>query len=214
MWGMMTLMNDLNKYMSSVHKFSVQENGYLSSLPYLGKWVTSLAFSWLSDWLIVREKMSTTNVRKLGTTIASFGSAICLVVASYAGTNKIIVMSLIIIGTSFLGTGFPTIAVNVLDLSPNHVGTAGALKNDIASVAGIVAPIVVGLIAPNQTVEQWRLVFWLVAVVLIVTNVVFLVYGSGNVQEWNDPEFLKKHKMDKEEMQLMLRKNEAANFNA
>lgn len=33
--------------------------------------------------------------------------------------------------------------------------------------------------------EEWRDVFWLSSAILIATNLVFLQYGSGNVQPWN-----------------------------
>lgn len=34
--------------------------------------------------------------------------------------------------------------------------------------------------------EEWREVFWLSAVILIFTNMVYLQFGSGNVQPWNE----------------------------
>lgn len=34
--------------------------------------------------------------------------------------------------------------------------------------------------------EEWRDVFWLSAAILITTNLVFLQFGSGNVQPWNE----------------------------
>lgn len=34
--------------------------------------------------------------------------------------------------------------------------------------------------------EEWRDVFWLSAAILIATNLVFLQFGSGNVQPWNE----------------------------
>lgn len=34
--------------------------------------------------------------------------------------------------------------------------------------------------------EEWRDVFWLSAAILIATNLIFLKFGSGNIQPWND----------------------------
>lgn len=34
--------------------------------------------------------------------------------------------------------------------------------------------------------EEWRDVFWLSAAILIATNLLFLQYGSGDVQPWNE----------------------------
>ena len=196
-WGFSTLISDLNKYMSSVLKFSIQDNGYLSSLPYLCMWFGSIITSWISDWLIMTEKMTSTNVRKWGTTIASAGPALFLIGASYAGCNRTAVVVMITIGTTLLGSSLPSIKVNVLDLSPNYAGSLMALTNAFAASTGIVTPYVVGLLTPHQTLVEWRMVFWIVFGVFIVSNVIFVIYASGDVQEWNDPEFLRKRKADK-----------------
>lgn len=34
--------------------------------------------------------------------------------------------------------------------------------------------------------EEWRNVFWLSAIILMSTNLVFLQFGSGDVQPWNE----------------------------
>lgn len=34
--------------------------------------------------------------------------------------------------------------------------------------------------------EEWRNVFWLSAGILIFTNLLFLQFGSGNIQPWNE----------------------------
>jgi hypothetical protein len=34
---------------------------------------------------------------------------------------------------------------------------------------------------------EWRIVFWLVAIMLVGTNFVYVGFGSGNQQKWNEP---------------------------
>lgn len=201
-WGFGTLISDLNKYMSSVLKFSIQDNGILSSLPFLCMWFGSIITSWISDWLIVKDKMSVTNVRKWGTTIASVGPALFLISASYAGCDRVTVVTMITLGMTLLGSSLPSIKVNVLDLSPNYAGSLMALTNIFAAATGIVTPYIVGLLTPHQTLEEWRLVFWIVCGVFLGTNVVFVVYASGDVQEWNDPQYLRKLKESKKKPKI------------
>lgn len=38
----------------------------------------------------------------------------------------------------------------------------------------------------QSSMDEWRDVFWLSAAILIATNLVFLQFGSGNVQPWNE----------------------------
>lgn len=39
----------------------------------------------------------------------------------------------------------------------------------------------------QRSIKEWRVVFWIMVVILLSTNFVFLFYGSGDTQEWNEP---------------------------
>ncbi|XP_066601353.1 sialin-like isoform X2 [Prorops nasuta] len=192
-WGFFTMVNDLPKYMSDVLKIPVKENGYLSSLPYLFMWFCSVATSWLADWMITKDIMSRTNVRKLGTTIASLGPGAFIVGASYAEFHQTVVVVCFTVGMTLMGTFYPGMKVNALDLSPNYSGTLMAIVNGIGAFTGIITPFIVTAVAqtPKPGLMEWRMVFWVVFAVFIVTNLIFVLYASGEVEYWNDPEFLR-----------------------
>ncbi|XP_076175055.1 putative inorganic phosphate cotransporter isoform X2 [Ptiloglossa arizonensis] len=196
-WGFFTLVNDLPKYMSSVLKYSIKSNGLLSALPYLTMWVCSVITSCLADWMITSGVMSRTNVRKLGTTIASLGPGAFIIAASYAECDRTNVVIMFTLGTTLMGTFYPGMKVNALDLSPNYSGTLMALVNGIGAFTGILTPYIVGVLAPNESLSEWRLVFWIVFAVFIVTNFIFVLYASGEVEYWNDPEFIIREREEK-----------------
>lgn len=196
-WGFLTMINDLPKYMSSVMKFSVESNGYFSSLPYLCMWFGSIVTSWCADWLISNKRMTTTNVRKLGNSIASVGPAFFIVAASYAGCDRALVVVMIALSMTLMGAALPSMKVNGLDLSPNYAGSLMALTNGIGTFTGILTPYLVGILTPNRTITEWRLVFWIIFAVFMGTNLIFVVWGDAEVQHWNDPDFLRKEKVDR-----------------
>ncbi|CAK9834371.1 Putative inorganic phosphate cotransporter [Anthophora retusa] len=201
-WGFFTLINDLPKYMSSVLKYSIKSNGLLSALPYLAMWLCSVVTSCLADWMITSGLMSRTNVRKLGTTIASLGPGAFVVGASYAECDRTLVVIMFTLGTTLMGTFYPGMKVNALDLSPNYSGTLMALVNGIGAFTGILTPYIVGVLTPHETIAEWRLVFWIVFAVFIVTNLIFVLYASGEVEYWNDPEFIRR---DREERRMKIK---------
>lgn len=96
-----------------------------------------------------------------------------------------------------LGTFYPGMKVNALDLSPNYSGTLMALVNGIGAFTGILTPYIVSELTPNQTLAQWRLVFWIVFVVFVLTNLIFVLYANGEVQYWNDPEFVRREREER-----------------
>ncbi|KAK1129788.1 hypothetical protein K0M31_019498 [Melipona bicolor] len=205
-WGFFTLLNDLPKYMSSVLKYSIKSNGFLSALPYLTMWICSLVTSFLADWMITSGIMSRTNVRKLGTTIASLGPGAFIIGAAYAKCDRTTVVIMFTVGTTLMGTFYPGMKVNALDLSPNYSGTLMALVNGVGAFTGILTPYIVSELTPDQTLSQWRLVFWIVFAVFVVTNLIFILYASGEVEYWNDPEFVRR---DREERRLKIANKKA-----
>lgn len=61
----------------------------------------------------------------------------------------------------------------------------------VSLLVSCLQPYIIGLIAKDQTLPQWRTVFYLTCGVLIVTNAVFVIFGSGEVQPWNDTRTVK-----------------------
>ncbi|KAL1396209.1 hypothetical protein pipiens_010681 [Culex pipiens pipiens] len=45
-----------------------------------------------------------------------------------------------------------------------------AVTNGIGAITGIIVPYVVGIMTPNHSIEEWRLVFWIAFAVFHVTN--------------------------------------------
>ncbi|CAB0004837.1 unnamed protein product [Nesidiocoris tenuis] len=186
-WGLFTIQTDLPKYMKSVMKFSIVQNGILSSLPFLVMWFTALGSGVLSDYLLKKKVWTVNTARKAFTTVASVGPALGVILASYAGCNKVAAATLFTVGMAFMGFFYPSLKVNALDLSPNYAGTLMALVNGIGAISGIITPTLIGYLTPNQTMMEWRKVFWVSFVVIIATNIVYVIIGSGEVQPWNEP---------------------------
>lgn len=182
------------KFMSSVLKFSVEDNGYVSSIPHVVSGVAGCATSWLADYVISRKLASTTCVRKIGSSICLIGTGTFLVIATYAGCDATLVVVFHSIGMILYSCSNFGIAINALDLAPNYVGALEGIVFGIATMAGFLAPYAVGLIAPNQTIDEWRLVFWLMLAIGLLCNGIFVVFGSGEVRKWNDPNFLERER--------------------
>ncbi|KAG8231393.1 hypothetical protein J437_LFUL011329 [Ladona fulva] len=69
-FGYFTVVNQLPTYMKYILYFKIKENGLLSSLPYLGKYIFAIATSTLADHLRKTGKLSTTATRKIFTGFA------------------------------------------------------------------------------------------------------------------------------------------------
>ncbi|KAI5652003.1 major facilitator superfamily domain-containing protein [Phthorimaea operculella] len=187
-FGYFTLTTNLPKYLSDVLKFNVKETGLMSALPNIAMYVFSFIFAGICDFCITKGWHSITTGRKIYTTISSTVPGIFLVLASYSGCNRIEAVFLFIASMAFMSGFYSSVKINAMDIAPNYAGTCSAIVNGVAGIAGIVTPTVMGVLTPDQTVIQWRYAFWFVFAVLASTNVLYLIWGSGEQQWWDDVE--------------------------
>lgn len=49
----------------------------------------------------------------------------------------------------FMGTYYPGVKANCLDIAPNYAGVVMAVVNGLGGATGVLGPYVVGLLTPN-----------------------------------------------------------------
>ncbi|XP_001950194.2 putative inorganic phosphate cotransporter [Acyrthosiphon pisum] len=187
-YGYETLMTELPTFMKQVLHFNIKANGTYSSLPYLAMWVFSMAASHVADLMISSEKFTHTTTRKIVNSVGQFGPAIALIAASYTGCDPYLTVAILTVGVGLNGGIYSGFKVNHLDISPRFAGILMSLTNCLANLAGLLAPIVAGYVIDKRpTQAAWRVVFITSAVVYMVCCTVYLVFGSGTRQPWDNP---------------------------
>lgn len=51
---------------------------------------------------------------------------------------------------------------------------------------------------------EWRLVFWIMIVIMTMSSLVYLLFGSGETQQWDDPEQFYQKEKKKEKSGLVM----------
>ncbi|KAJ8946324.1 hypothetical protein NQ318_004213 [Aromia moschata] len=189
-WGFWTLLTEIPIYMSNVMNFNIKSNSVLSALPYFVLWVLSFVFSTIADLLVNKGILSIGASRKLFNTIGLVVPAAALVCLGNTGsedTDKAVTLLVIAVGiNSAVFCGFN---VNHMDLSPNFSGTLMGITNGTSNICGIVAPLVVQiLVTDERDPNQWKIIFYMTASIYVVASLIFALFGSGEVQSWNDEE--------------------------
>lgn len=58
------------------------------------------------------------------------------------------------------------------------------IGNTFATIPGIISPTLTGYLVADQTVEQWRIVFFISGGIYLIGCVVYWFWCSGELQEW------------------------------
>ncbi|KAJ6222360.1 hypothetical protein RDWZM_000905 [Blomia tropicalis] len=119
-------------------------------------------------------------------TIALGGPAICLIMIPIVGCNLPSLVALLIVAMTIFGLNAGGDKINVVDISLHYSGTIYGITNAIASIPGILSPLVVGfLINLHGGIQGWNLVFYSAAGVYIFGIVFFLIFATAKRQPWD-----------------------------
>ncbi|XP_031631986.1 sialin-like [Contarinia nasturtii] len=177
---------NLPKYMNDVLHISITKNAITSSVPKVAKLIIALFAGFLSDWMLEKKGISITKIRKIFVVLASAFPACFLMCASYAGCDELTVVMFFVLSTGFAGFSTAGLSNNLLDLAPNYVGPLAGLMGTISKTTSIFSTYAVALLTPHAYLSEWRTVFWITFSAKILGVSTFLVWGSGEIQPWNN----------------------------
>ncbi|XP_059475931.1 sialin-like [Neocloeon triangulifer] len=187
-WAFMTVITYGPTYLKVVHGFNIRENGLVSGLPNVSRFLGSLFFSWIIDSMIATKKLTITVARKVATATAEVLPAILFLLMGNVGCNATAEVAILTLASLFGGCASSGPIVNSVDLAPNFSGSILGLISIASMSGGFLVPLMVGaIIRENQSMAQWRIVFLIASVLNVFCTIVFSVWGSGEVQSWNDP---------------------------
>ncbi|XP_012154824.1 putative inorganic phosphate cotransporter [Ceratitis capitata] len=186
-WCFWTLLTQIPTYMKSVLGKDIKSNAVLSALPYFTMLILGLACGPLSDFLEKGRHLSATTSRKIFNTIGQWVPVLTLIWLGYITRDQAdLAVFLLTFTVSISTTMHLGWQVNHIDLAPNFAGTLVSLTNCAANVCSIIAPLVVGFVVTDTSnPHQWRIIFFIVAGINFLGNLMFILFGTAKVQPWN-----------------------------
>ncbi|KAM3862824.1 sialin [Diretmus argenteus] len=185
-WTFYTLLTLLPTYMSDILGFSIQQNGVLSALPYIGCAVLAVLGGQLADYL--RETcLSTATVRKAFSLVGMVGPAVFLVAAGFTGCNYVLAVTFLTISSSLGGLSASGFNINHLDIAPSYAGILLGITNSFATIPGMVGPVIARALTKHNTLEEWQTVFYISAGINLFGAIFYTLFGRGTVQPWAVP---------------------------
>ncbi|VVC45768.1 Major facilitator superfamily,Major facilitator superfamily domain [Cinara cedri] len=185
-WGFWILLTNIPTYINYILKFNIKSNGFLSAMPYFIMWVLIMVFSWISDYINLHGLMSNTHQKKMWNSIAQWGAALALMALCLdtSPTIAIILLNVALGLNSAIVTGFMT---SHIDLAPNFAGTLMGITNSFSNVTSILGPLIVGFIVKDvNNKTEWNTAFTISAGIFFLGNLIYIIFGSAEVQPWND----------------------------
>ncbi|KAK9708951.1 Major Facilitator Superfamily [Popillia japonica] len=186
-WGFYFMLTQLPLYMKMVLQFNLNENGIATSLPFIGMFLFSVFYGRAADYVISKEVLSLTLIRKFSNILATGVAALCCSIVPFT-TNKYAVVALMVIATTVLGALYSGLMQSYMDLARNFAGTLIAITNTVATLAGIAVPLFVGwILNQDPSVASWRIVFLVTTGFYLLATIVYGLFITTTELPWNKP---------------------------
>ncbi|XP_073846629.1 putative inorganic phosphate cotransporter [Musca autumnalis] len=191
-WSFTAVQSALPEYLNGVFGMDMKDNTLYSALPYIVLWIMSYVYLILADLLINYKILTLTALRKTFNSISFWIPAICLIGIGFLKSNQQVVAgSLMIVIVAINAGNMIGSGLNVIDLSPNHTDILMSILNAAGSLMPLLNPLVMAAVVQDDTNErQWQILFIICALIYIVGNSIYLIWGSTDPQPWNEPNFL------------------------
>uniref|UniRef100_A0A7N8X141 Sialin n=1 Tax=Mastacembelus armatus TaxID=205130 RepID=A0A7N8X141_9TELE len=183
-WTFYTLLTLLPTYMNNILGFSIQQNGMLSALPYMGCAVFAFLSGQVADYLRETRHYPTVTVRKAFTIVGMVGPAVFLVAVGYTGCNYILAVAFLTVSSTLGGVSASGFNINHLDIAPSYAGILLGITNTFATIPGMVGPVIARDLTAQNTIEQWQVVFYIAAAINLFGALFYSLFGQGTVQPW------------------------------
>ncbi|KAL7075087.1 hypothetical protein ACQ4LE_006101 [Meloidogyne hapla] len=208
-WGSYTMALGIPSFLNDVLGLQLTSMGIVSALPYLAYFAFINIGGHFADKLQQKGVFSTLNCRRLAMLIAFGGQALMLIAIGYCGCNQHnLVILLLILSTGISGFQYSGFVVNYMDICPELAGFVLGIGNTLSCLAGLLSPIIMGWLTPNGSKEEWLIVFYVTAFILIVGALIFSLFASAEIQEWAKEDFnYSSNKENEEEKQQKIIQN-------
>ncbi|XP_049809655.1 sialin-like [Schistocerca nitens] len=187
-WIFYLLITSLPQYIAQVLHFDIRSNGIISAIPHITGGAGSLAFVWLTDFLLRKECMSKMCSFRLVNGFGTLVPAATMIIVALVGCDSTVIIAMLALSGFCTATDFTSSYLNMQAIAPNYAGTIVGIVNMFANLTGIAVPYIVGVFTnTNQTRAGWNAVFYLSAAVSTVSYLIYAVFSTDEEQSWNEP---------------------------
>uniref|UniRef100_A0A914CG54 Uncharacterized protein n=1 Tax=Acrobeloides nanus TaxID=290746 RepID=A0A914CG54_9BILA len=164
----------------------VVDNGFYSAAPYIVQFFAKLLWSLLMDKLKEKRLLSQTASCKLSQGLSTAIIVIFLVLLGYVPDCKnpyIAVLLVCVMGSGF-GISINGFYASILSLAPAYTGILSSIQMVIGFTGMIVTPQLVSYFRIYGTLEEWRIIFFIIAGSMLVSGIIFVIFAEAEIQSW------------------------------
>ncbi|PIC39941.1 hypothetical protein B9Z55_011464 [Caenorhabditis nigoni] len=176
----------LPAYFKEVLHLGVIANGTFTSIPNIFNMIFKIVWGIGIDKLKEKKVFTNTAAVKISHGFASYGGAFTLfLLAFFVDCSNPTTALIILCGMySTMGTFVSGFYTSLLSLAPQYTATMSAISMFCAMIGRLSTPAVASLLRKEGSTSEWQNIFIGLALAHIVSGSIFVIFGSGDLQDW------------------------------
>ncbi|KJH52276.1 transporter, major facilitator family protein [Dictyocaulus viviparus] len=174
-------------YFKDILLLEVKQNGFYTALPHTCNLISKLIWGFLMDSLKRKKILSATHAVKLSQVTSMSIISVSFLLLAYGvdcTSHGLALFLMCCIGTAF-GLSISGFLTSLLSLAPNFIGIISSISQIIGFGGRVATPQIITHFKTVGTPEEWRGILLVYSVMTALSAVLFLLWGSGEVQPWN-----------------------------
>ncbi|XP_035234272.1 putative inorganic phosphate cotransporter isoform X2 [Stegodyphus dumicola] len=172
-------------YMGTILNVDSETNGELSSLPPLTRALFACLCSTPVDWAIKKGYLEASYTRKGTTLVNSILFCVGMIGVLLAKCNLLLTITSFTVGGILGNCVTFGVCMAAIDIAPNLSGTLSGILGTIGVIPFFAVPTFIGWLTKyERSMTQWSYFYYSTIGVVIITTIVFLVFGSSKPQSW------------------------------
>ncbi|CDW57294.1 vesicular glutamate transporter [Trichuris trichiura] len=197
-WGFYTMLTYLPAYMNDVLHFELQKTGFVSAIPYLTMGILLQVSGILAHCIQKKFQLRLVILRKLMTSGGLLVQA-AFVLLTVSTSNSLLATAYVCVGVGFGGIAWSGFSTNQLDVAdqasskkftfiPKYASVVMGISNTIATLPGMISPLLVGAIVKEKTISEWRIIFYITTGMFAAGALLYMSFAQATKQSWTKPE--------------------------
>ncbi|CAM9445363.1 unnamed protein product, partial [Choristocarpus tenellus] len=145
---------------------SLRESSGASILPWVAGAIVGNIAGWGSDWLVNKEVLPLTTVRKIFQTVALVGPALCMLVLAGRPETSSVASNIFTLAVALGSCSSAGFASSVQDLQSKYTSVIYGMTSVASGVVGSAGTYLTGVVL--DTTDSWAIVFQTTAVVYLL----------------------------------------------
>ncbi|XP_035229805.1 probable small intestine urate exporter [Stegodyphus dumicola] len=177
----------LPMYFRTAFEIETEWNGLASSYPNLLQAFTFLLSSLMSDRLLEKKVVRKISVRKFCVATGLSLAATFMVLLTFILCSRALSTLVMVFALGSLGPTLTALVNIPVDLSPRYSGILSGIMNTLGALTGSLLPFMVGYFSKSSDgMELWGKVFYATCFISFIAVIIFLAYGSAQIQPWDN----------------------------